>query len=90
MNRKLNEFVPPLTAEQAADAYAKGGPMWLYIGNRDAIFQMPEAWRSDMIDDIAVDSPAQAREVARDIFKKPGGDDDASVAVDRDRVTWAE
>ena len=54
------------------DAYAKGGPMWLYLGDRDAIMAMPYEWRLEMVNDIEQDSPRQAQEVARDILKNTG------------------
>jgi hypothetical protein len=50
-------------------AYQCGGPMWLYIYDRDAVMAMPDDWRRAFIEDIHLDSPAQAQEVARDILK---------------------
>lgn len=73
---------PGLTKEEFVEAYAKGGPMWLYLGDRDAIMAMPPAWRQAMIQDIEQDAPLQAQEVARDILK----DVDAGTPEAVDRV----
>ncbi len=63
-----------LTEDEFAGAYSKGGPMWLYLGDREAIMAMPISYRHTMIADIEEDSPIQAQEVARDILKdgEPG------------------
>lgn len=60
---------PPLGDTEAADAYAKGGPMWLYLYDRDAVMSMPVDWRRQFVQDVEFDSPAQAHELARDILK---------------------
>jgi hypothetical protein len=57
-----------LGIDEAPEAYAKGGPEWLYA-NRDAVMQMPIDWRCDLITDLELDSPAAAQEMARDILK---------------------
>ncbi len=62
-------LTPALTIEEAADAYAKGGPMWLYLYDRDAVMSMPADWRREFVADVMKDSPAQAQELARDILK---------------------
>ncbi len=63
------QLTPPLSNDEAADAYARGGPMWLYMYDRDAVMGMPEDWRRAMVNDVLVDSPAQAHELGRDILK---------------------
>lgn len=68
---KLHEFLP-LTDFEAADAYAKGGPQWLYGYDRDAVMQMPYAYRQAMVEDVLEDSPRAAHEMARDILKDTG------------------
>jgi hypothetical protein len=67
----LYDFVtqPVLTKEEFNAAYVKGGPMWLYLGDRDAVMAMPEQMRYLLVADIEQDSPVQAQEVARDILK---------------------
>jgi hypothetical protein len=57
--------------ENWADVYAKGGPMWLYLGNRAVVMAMPYAVKQAMIADIEEDSPQDAHEMARDILKAP-------------------
>jgi hypothetical protein len=51
------------------DAYVKGGPLWIYHSDRDAVMQMPFEWRRDLIADIGHHSPATAHEVGRDLLK---------------------
>lgn len=65
----------------AAEAYAKGGPMWLYLGNRAAVMQMPPEWRRGMVYDVQEDSPRQAQEFARDVLKDTDADGARSVTL---------
>lgn len=65
---KLHEFIP-LGAADAQDNFAKGGPMWLYLGNRAAVMAMPLDWRRWLVSEVAQDSPAEAAEMGRDILK---------------------
>jgi hypothetical protein len=51
------------------DAYVKGGPLWIYHSDRDAVMQMPFEWRRDLVADIGHHSPATAHEVGRDLLK---------------------
>lgn len=70
---KLWEFLPTLTDDEAVDAFMKGGARWLYYGNRDAVMAMPIDARQFLVNDIMVDSPAEAHEVGRDILKAQDG-----------------
>lgn len=74
MKNKLHEFLTGSPLEKdpsaAAEAYSIGGPMWLYLGNRNAIMQMPAKWRVEMVRDVQEISPADAHELARDILKQ--------------------
>lgn len=63
-----------LTELELRDAYVRGGPMWLYLYDREAIMAMPPPWRMDMVQDVEIDSPAQAQELARDILKDLSSD----------------
>ena len=54
-----------------ADVYAKGGPSWLYIGNRELVMSLPYQVRQVLVADLEEDAPEQAREMARDILKQP-------------------
>jgi hypothetical protein len=67
--RKLHEFIP-LSYTQAVEAFAKGGPMWLYLGNRDAVMAMPFEYRQELVRMVAEDSVPQSQEVGRDILKQ--------------------
>lgn len=69
MTTGLHDFIP-LAEHEARDAFAKGGPMWLILGNRDAVMQMPYEARVWLVNDIAIDSEAEAQEVGRDILKQ--------------------
>jgi hypothetical protein len=82
-NGHLHSFLsqPALNEAEFEDAYAKGGPMWLYLGDRDAIMAMPPEYRVLMVADIEEDSPAQAQEVARDLLMDRGAE--GTTAVDR-------
>jgi hypothetical protein len=63
------QIKPELPNDEAAEAFAKGGPMWLYLYDRDAVMGMPLQWRRDFVRDVEQDSPAQAQELGRDILK---------------------
>lgn len=52
------------------EVYAKGGPQWLYIGNRELVMSLPFSTRRAMVADLEEDSPQQAHEMARDILKE--------------------
>lgn len=59
-------------------AYAIGGPMWLYLGNRDLVMTLPDQIKQALIEDVLEDSPQDAHEMGRDILKQacetgPGG-----------------
>lgn len=76
-SRGLERFLAQgneLIAEEMVDAYIAGGPMWLYLYDRDAVMQLPAEWRKDMVGDVECDSPAQAQELARDILKDSSPD----------------
>lgn len=60
------------SGEDWTEAYAKGGPMWLYTGNRDLVMSYPESIRRALIEDVIEDSPQDAHEMGRDILKQPG------------------
>jgi hypothetical protein len=60
---------PPMDNEEAAIAYGIGGPMWLYLPQRETIMGLPEHVRQMMVEDVERDSPAQAQELGRDILK---------------------
>ena len=67
---RLHLALPEL-GEEVHDFYAKGGPMWLYHGNRDLVMSYDQSVRSLLVQDIEQDSHEQAHEVGRDILKDP-------------------
>lgn len=82
---KLEEMIP-LPADEAYDAYAKGGPLWLYLGNRPVVMSLPYEWRQRMVMDVEEDSPRAAQEMARDILKDfdPAGTMDTTLEAIQD------
>jgi hypothetical protein len=57
-----------------AETYAKGGPVWLYEGNRELVMQYPQHIRSELVRDLMEDDPQAADEMGRDILKLEGAD----------------
>lgn len=55
--------------EAAIEAYAVGGPLWLYHGNRELVMQYSPDVRRVMVQDIEEDDPVTAQEVALDLLK---------------------
>lgn len=77
---KLDEQLPDRSLDEMswAATYAKGGPTWLYLGNRDLVMSYPPYIRQALVQDLEEDSPQQAHEMSRDILKEdcetgPGG-----------------
>lgn len=68
---ELHNYLP-LNEAEALHAYVKGGPLWLYGYDRDAVMQMPYAHRQAMVEDVLQDSPRAAHEMGRDILKDTG------------------
>jgi hypothetical protein len=54
-----------------AEDYAKAGPMWMYIPNRDLVIQYDENARASMIADLELYDKRVAYEFAYDVLKKP-------------------
>lgn len=61
--------------EDAIDVYVKGGPLWLYTGNRDFVMSLPMAMRQQMVLDVEQDDHATAHEMGRDLLKDPSPGD---------------
>lgn len=58
--------------EHLAEPFLKGGPLYLYLGDRDFVAnEMPPQFRSLFVQDVERNSPQDAREMARDILKVP-------------------
>jgi hypothetical protein len=69
LQRNLGSAFLGMDDEEAADAFAKGGPVWLYYGNRPAIMQMPDDWKRALVIDVEQDSPRLAQSLGRDVLK---------------------
>lgn len=67
---KLGEYLG--IDEDWTEAYAHGGPMWLYLGNRDLVMSLPDHVRRALVEDAIEDSTQDAEEMARDILKQAG------------------
>lgn len=78
---ELEQYLIPVeddwTPAEAAGAFAKGGPMWLYLSNRVAVLQLPLTARQWLVNELALDSQVEAHEMGRDILKQ-----DESVSPD--------
>lgn len=64
--------------EGLVEAYAKGGPMWLYLSSsegRDFILKLPREVRAAMIADIERFSPSDAYDFARDVMMARSGEE---------------
>src|SRR6266576_331665 len=64
----------PEQGDWAAD-YASGGPMYLYIPNRDLVKQYPENVRSQMVEDVRITTHARQPDLIADkLTHEFGGD----------------
>lgn len=70
-------------SEELIDAYVEGGPMWLYIYDRDFVMGLPEESRRIMVADWEAINPKEALQMGRDILKdkSPGGIPDRWVSA---------
>lgn len=55
------------------DTYAKGGPLWLYHGNRELFMQYSPEVRAAMVMDVEEDDKREAHEMSRDVLKDEEG-----------------
>lgn len=76
---KLQEEFGP----EYVEAYVKGGPLWLYYGNRDFVNGLSASTKRAMVNDVQEHSPAEAHEMARDILKDLSSGDGAEVTIER-------
>jgi hypothetical protein len=54
------------------EAYARGGPLWLYHANRDLVMSYPRSTRAAMVADVEEESPEDAQLMSIDVLKYPG------------------
>lgn len=66
---RLADEIRDMEPNEVADVYGKGGPLWLYHGNRDLFMSFSPEVRQAMCLDIEEDDPVTAGEVARDVLK---------------------
>lgn len=64
---------PAILHEVAVEAFAKGGPSWLYNYDRAFVVGMPTNWKQALVDDVEQDSLREAAELGRDILKDLSG-----------------
>lgn len=57
--------------EQAADAYAQAGPLWLAAYAHDFLMGLPYNWRQQMVDQVLKYAPVNAKYLGRDILRVP-------------------
>jgi hypothetical protein len=84
---KALDFATALGTDEATtaslvDAYVKGGPLWLYYGNRDFVVALPDHIKAAMIQDVSEQSGREAQQMGRDILKDP--------STGLDAETWQE
>lgn len=69
-----------LDEDTAVQAYGLGGPVWLYLGNRELFMQYPWDVRRVMVQDVLEEDPEVARDMGRDVLVM---DEDAGEAWTR-------
>lgn len=77
---RLNEMLPE--GEDWESAYAKGGPLWLYYGNRDYVMGLSIDVRREMVRDVLEESPTEAAEMSRDVLKATDGGEMSPNGID--------
>ena len=64
----LDEAFPKVDFDPI-EVYAKGGPSWLYIYDRDLVLGMRDSIKRELVRDLMADDPEAASDMARDILK---------------------
>jgi hypothetical protein len=73
---KFSENQDFMAKDVFEETYAKGGPLWLWYGNRDYLMTLPEDWRQAMVADVAEDcDPELAHKFSRDVLKRTDAGD---------------
>lgn len=60
--------------QEGIEAYVKGGPLWLYYGNREYVLGLSKNVWTAMVEDVMQTSPQEATEMGRDLFKVRGNE----------------
>jgi hypothetical protein len=71
--------------EQAEESFIKGGPLLLYLSDREFVNSMADDVKRQLVVDVEQSSPREAQEMARDILKANTDDANDLDAV-RDRI----
>lgn len=66
---------------QAEESFIRGGPLLLYLSDRDFVNQLPSNVKALLVDDVLQSSPREAHEMARDILKASTDDSNDLEAV---------
>lgn len=81
---KRREFAKAIQLEESLDGatcddYGKGGPLWLYYGNRDFVITLPYEAMLEMVKDVFEDDPTEAAIMAADLLKDGEAEDHETV-----------
>lgn len=71
--------------EEIIESFIKGGPLLLYYTDREFIMSLPYGWRRAFVEDVEVNSPQEAAEMARDILKVEDPEANMDQAIDNQR-----
>lgn len=67
------------------DSYIKGGPLVLYLSDRDMVNGLPNNVKTAMVQDVEINSPKEAHEMARDILKSTDPDT-LDITIERQKL----
>lgn len=56
--------------EVAEDSFVRGGPLLLYLSDRDYVNSLPDDLKRLLVQDVEASSPKEAHQMARDILKE--------------------
>jgi len=65
----LQDHYGPELGAQAEESFIRGGPLLLYLSDREFVRSLPDDVRINMIYDVEKSSPREAHEMARDLLK---------------------
>jgi hypothetical protein len=68
--------------EEHLDAFKRGGPLLLYYNEREMVRTLPPLWIRQFIEDVEVNSPEEAHEMARDLLKDVEADNMQDLTVE--------
>lgn len=65
----LQDQYGPEIGETAEDSFVRGGPLLLYLSDRDYVNSLPHDVKTLMVEDVILSSPREGHEMGRDILK---------------------